>query len=546
MRNLKIFKSIIFALSTVFLIGFGISNVKAGSNDTQLVKDRFEGIYAVYDGYDQTHVFFAQRYVMNGITAYCIEPGAPIDSFTYSSTDDWSITGMSNETRRYVMLLAYYGYDYPGHENYRYYIAAQELIWQAVTGRGTYWTTENSQYGPKINIDNEKNEILSLVNSHYNKPSFNDKTFEISLGEKLTLNDSNNVLSSYQLYNSDLNNISIDGNILTVVSDSNIGEKNIQLIKKNYLNRVALIYHSGSNQKIVSAGIVDPSISTLKIKTVGGNITGNKLDIKTGSTPQGDAILNGAKYGIYNSNNELVDTLVIGTNNTSKTLPYGTYTVKELVASKGYTLSDKVETVTINSNNQNPTIDLYEKVISNKYEFHKILTSDLTSIINAEKNIKFDVYLKSSNQLFTSFTTDENGKASVELPYGTYVVKQVNSTKNYRKVKDFEIVVNKDSSEEKSMLLTDNEITAKLKVIKIDADTGNVVKRANIKFKIKSLDTNEYVCQTITYPNTVEVCEYETDENGEFITPYPLHSGKYTLEEVDQKIDGYLWNKESN
>lgn len=38
---------------------------------------------------------------------------------------------------------------------------------------------------------------------------------------------------------------------------------------------------------------------------------------------------------------------------------------------------------------------------------------------------------------------------------------------------------------------------------------------------------------------------FETDSNGILITPYPLKAGTYYLEEVDQKIDGYLWNKNS-
>ena len=64
-------------------------------------------------------------------------------------------------------------------------------------------------------------------------------------------------------------------------------------------------------------------------------------------------------------------------------------------------------------------------------------------------------------------------------------------------------------------------------------------------FKIFDLKNNEYVCQKITYPTAKTICEYETDENGILITPYPLFSGTYKLEEVDQVIDGYLWNEES-
>ena len=95
------------------------------------------------------------------------------------------------------------------------------------------------------------------------------------------------------------------------------------------------------------------------------------------------------------------------------------------------------------------------------------------------------------------------------------------------------------------MVVSNAEIKAKLKVIKIDKDTKEVITRKGIKFKIFNVDKNEYVCQTISYPTTVTICEYETDSNGILMTPYPLDSGKYKLEEVDQKIDGYLWNSES-
>ena len=89
------------------------------------------------------------------------------------------------------------------------------------------------------------------------------------------------------------------------------------------------------------------------------------------------------------------------------------------------------------------------------------------------------------------------------------------------------------------------EITARLKVIKVDSETGQVIERSNIKFKIFDIKNNEYVSQTITYPTAKTIDTFETDDNGILITPYPLKSGTYYLEEVDQVIDGYLWNDKS-
>ena len=111
-------------------------------------------------------------------------------------------------------------------------------------------------------------------------------------------------------------------------------------------------------------------------------------------------------------------------------------------------------------------------------------------------------------------------------------------------MKDFTIEV-KEVGGVIKQVISNAEITAKLRVVKIDAETKEVIKRAGIKFKILDTKTNEYVCQTTSYPKQ-KICVFETDENGEFITAYPLNTGTYKLEEVDQVIDGYLWNKESH
>jgi len=64
-----------------------------------------------------------------------------------------------------------------------------------------------------------------------------------------------------------------------------------------------------------------------------------KYDSETNSCKaQGEGTLTGAKYGVYDSNNTLVETLTIGADctATSKNLPYGHYSVKEISSSTGY------------------------------------------------------------------------------------------------------------------------------------------------------------------------------------------------------------------
>ena len=154
-------KKILIIIITFLLT---INYVNADIDDSKLVKNRYDNIYAVYDGIDRVHLYYAQKYMLNDITAYCIEPGLGIDTDTYSSTTDWSLTNLDKETINAIRLIAYYGYDYPEHDTMKYYLATQELIWRKIDNRDVYWIEGTNKDGPRINIDNEKNIINELVN----------------------------------------------------------------------------------------------------------------------------------------------------------------------------------------------------------------------------------------------------------------------------------------------------------------------------------------------------------------------------------------------
>ena len=158
-----------------------------------------------------------------------------------------------------------------------------------------------------------------------------------------------------------------------------------------------------------------------------------------------------------------------------------------------------------------------------------------------EVGVEFGIYDHNGN-LFVKKTTDKEGKIYVTLPYGHYTLKQLTSTKDHEFMDDYKFEVKELG--ETNKVFANAPIEARLKVIKIDSETGKIIARAHIKFKIFNVDTGKYVSQTITYPTATTIDVFETDSNGILITPYPLESGTYRLEEVDQMIDGYLWNSE--
>lgn len=277
-----------------------------------------------------------------------------------------------------------------------------------------------------------------------------------------------------------------------------------------------------------------------KEDVIKGRLKLTKVDSETKTTiPQGEATLVGAKYGVYDKNDNLVDTIIIGEDSTATTklLPYGHYKVKELENSKGYYLNTEIYSEFISEAIKYPMV-VEEDVIKNDFKFYKFYGNVDTGFIYAEPNATFKI-LNNKEEVVLTFTTDKNGYAKVTLPYGNYEVYQVKGLDDYKLMFPFAIRVNEDTSLTQISNLKNGSITAKLKLVKIDSETKLPIKLAGVTFKIKNKNTNEYICQTT---NKV-ICEFETNEDGIMITPLPLFGGDYIIEEIIAP-NGYLLSDE--
>ena len=484
----------------------------------------------------------------DGSFVYCIEPGTPVsDGAVYPGQDfDQSYVGqMTQEQWRRITLLAYYGYGYGNHTDIHWYTVTQYLIWQTVPhGYDIYFT--DSLNGNRITkYTNEINELNRLVEEHNISPNITNDTIDMVIGDTVELTDSNNVLNKFEVVDTDNVSASISGNTLSITAND-VGDGSVTISKrdKNY-SHPAIIYYHPTSQDLMMRGAYDPIDVNLKIEIVGGKVLVKKVDMDTGlGIAQGDATLDGAVYGIYDLEGNRVGEVISkgGEYVTSDYLPsLGTFYLKEEKSSTGYELNETKYFFNITKEDLYPEVDVTEKVIERDLKIFKVYASDETGFLTGEPNVTFDIYLKSSGEKVTSITTDANGYATATLPYGTYTVRQVSSTEDHEMVEDFEIVVNEYSEDPIYKLLANAEITARLKVIKIDSETGNTIPVAGIKFKIFDVENNEYVCQV----TDKEQCVFETNDEGILLTPLPLESGTYRLEEQDQKLDGYLWNEEA-
>lgn len=487
---------------------------------------------------------------------YCIEPGTPLDSneiYTGQDYDQAYVANMTQSQWRRIQLLAYYGYGYSdsevNHTDLKWYSVTQFMIWQTVPhGYDIYFA--DSLNGNRISkYTSEMAEMEALLSKHYATPDFGATNFETVIGQTLKLTDNSGVLSKYEVTSNSFISSSKSGNDLYLTATA-VGNTDISLTKKDVkYSHPTIVYVKSGTQDVVQVGSYDPIDTKINVNILGGKITAEKLDSKTLSyKPLGDAKLTGAVYGVYNENDVRVGQVTIGNNNkgTSDYLPsLGRFYLKEEISGKGYQLDTTMYWFELTKDNLYPTLKVFEDVIEVDVELFKVFANGQTGILTGEPNIEFEFYLISSGELYTTGKTNEKGKLKVTLPYGKWRVHQKNTSLNHEKVDDFEITVNENTENPYYQLLSNAPITAKLKVLKIDKDSQKVIIREGLKFKIKNLDTNEYVKQTITYPTAQTIEVFEMDKNGVIITPYALSCGRYQLEEVEeQQIEGYLWNSE--
>lgn len=323
---------------------------------------------------------------------------------------------------------------------------------------------------------------------------------------------------------------------------------------------------------------------TFTNKRVNATIDLVKEDSETGNSAQGDAVFEGAIYGLYAredinhpdgrsgvlyKKDEQVATLTTDKEGKASVsnLYLGKYYLKEITPPVGYLLDeeehdvncnyegDQVETVKRNTVSK-------EDVIKQPFQLIKAADNDKTDA-DLLKGAGFSAYLLSSLTVkddgsydFTNATpivltedgktemfTDERGYAcSIPIPYGRYIVRETTTPHNFMPVDDFIVTVTENSTTPQVWrVLLDDEFKANLKIVKQDDETKQPVLLANTEFKVYDLDAKKYVEQVTTYPNTVVHKSYFTDENGCLILPESLKCGNYRIEEVSAP-DGYTQN----
>lgn len=239
----------------------------------------------------------------------------------------------------------------------------------------------------------------------------------------------------------------------------------------------------------------------------------------------------------------------------------GDYYIKEIEPSEGYLLDKTEYDVSLTYAGQNVEVTskettVFETVKKQAFDVLKVGHVPGTST-NAVplKGVEFTVKLESDvvrlgwddAPTYDVIVTDAYGEgSSIELPYGTYHVKETKPAADYAVAEDFYVTVLEDSRVHQSYsnnIIIDEQFTALIKAVKKDRETGKTVLLENAEFKIKALsdvyvDGKKFSAgEYIGYWNWnvfdgFYTDSWKTNKEGYVIIDRKLGAGDYQLEEI--------------
>ena len=191
---------------------------------------------------------------------------------------------------------------------------------------------------------------------------------------------------------------------------------------------------------------------------------------------------------------------------------------------------------------------LYGKHAIIKFLGDNLVHDDAGIVETPEPDAEFEVFLRSAGSYEAAsdferdyLTTNASGYAVTKLlPYGIYTLRQAKGADGYaiKSPMDIMITGTEDLSSPPITIINNEAINYRIKITKIDAESGQPVALANTGFRLLDRD-GVAVQQTVHYPSVQTIDTFYTDDSGEVTLPETVTYGLYFIEEC-KAPNGYL------
>lgn len=179
------------------------------------------------------------------------------------------------------------------------------------------------------------------------------------------------------------------------------------------------------------------------------------------------------------------------------TVPIGTLLIQETKAPEGYLIDPTVYVRNITPNGTLEAVNSYnapvvqEQVIMGRIQIVKHTDTGITKVETPEVGATFNIYLVSAGSYDAApanaraqLTIDKDGFAiSPYLPYGLYAVEQTSGWEGSKLMEPFTVMIG-ENGKTYSYIINNQRFYSYLKVVKVDAITGEAIPAAGVGFRI--------------------------------------------------------------
>lgn len=183
--------------------------------------------------------------------------------------------------------------------------------------------------------------------------------------------------------------------------------------------------------------------------------------------------------------------------NGDPTLPIGTLLIQETKAPEGYQIDPTVYVRNITPDGTLEAVNSYnaptvsEQVVMGRIQIVKHTDTGTTKVETPEVGATFNIYLTSAGSYDAApanaraqLTIDKDGFAvSPYLPYGLYTVEQTSGWEGSKLMEPFTVMIG-ENDKTYSYIINNERFYSYLKVVKVDAITGEAIPAAGVGFQI--------------------------------------------------------------